>query len=1287
MCKAPTNNLFQIEAYNARGIRTETRRRDTFTWLKKRQHKFDLCILGDTHCHLPKEANDWGKEWSLIRNSSYWSMGTGNRKGVTILLSPKFHDRAKVLSALTDPNGRYVKLIIEIGGLKYRIIGVYAPNDGRDRINFIQKLHTVVIDNYDAETVIGGDQNLTMRDDLDRMNCISDQNDKGRIDIKYLAQVHDLEDIFRVRNPNKKQYTWFCNNKASRIDFWLTSVSLNGQIQKVNSHYNPNSDHHGIKLIFRTNETKVGKGLWKMNTANILTPEFRDQFIPMWEDWKTKKPLYEDITQWWDLGKIHIKNLAKDFSIEKGLLQKNRLQELETEISDLQNSMSDIGMLNNLKIEHQNILSKESEGAKVRSRLKWWEEGERSTKYFHGLEKRNGKNKAWEKILDENKKLIYGTKAIQARQVRFYKDLFTTQNLDSSGNNFFLGEQTKKLTEEQKSNLEKEFTLDDIGKAIKLMKNNKSPGEDGITIEFYKTYFNIIGSDLLEVFKCGLNNRELAYSQYLSVVSLLYKKGQREDIRNWRPISLLNVDYKILSKVLAERLKNVLPYIIHSDQRGGIKGRYIGENIRLIEDLIYEIDNLEEEAVIFLQDQEKAFDRVEWSWLFSSLKHFNFGDTFITWLQTLYKNSMCSIMTNGQQSSYFKVTRGIRQGDSLSALLYIIQLEPLAEKIRQSNEVEGVKIKLKHMNNEQIEIKCCQYVDDSNSFLNNKNVIERLIHILNKYEEVSGSKINVDKTVALTLTEGREEVVNEIKLCIGPAKVLGVPIGGKDKNNNDTLWESLIKKLSDKLHIWTTRDLSLQGKTHIIRSVGVSKVLYAMEMKLIDEKYIKQINQVIWKFLWSGKDIKFSKDICHMPRSLGGLGLVDIQILIKVKRINWIIRVLKQDGEQSWSKLIENYLRCLDNQFRVKFFALKVTDSTDLIDKAKIPQFYKECLKFFQELSRIAKVNETEELLWCNHKYLLNRKPIAFKSWSRDGIIRPSHLYTRGILNPVQIKRKLTWKAGFFFEFYTIKKMFPLEQVQNQNIVDIENHDKLNILEYNFQLPDNSQKALKNLTSKDLYNIFLHNKNPANLTKTYWETYALPGITINWTSWYRYNFENRLTPRKVIDFNWKVCYNLIYVESKLRRMNYSDGVCKVCLSETENVEHMLTSCLYKQKIWQLIEKVVRCSFGNSYSISRVEVLSGVLPDDLQNDNVSIINMILGMTRYHLYLMRNLTKKEGQHISFTECYIRLRYYITSHIKLLLISKHTLQDVKDKLNDVLNHITSTLRNGISEHNFNI
>ena len=322
------------------------------------------------------------------------------------------------------------------------------------------------------------------------------------------------------------------------------------------------------------------------------------------------------------------------------------------------------------------------------------------------------------------------------------------------------------------------------------MPNNKSPGEDGIIIEFYKIFWNLIGDDLHEVLVHGLENEELSYSQYLALIILLYKKGPRENIKNWRPISLLNVDYKILSKVLAERLKQVLPEIIHFDQKGCVQGRYIGENIRLIEDILHYIDNDELDSIILCQDQEKAYDRVEWNWLYSTMRYFGFGDKFINWIKTLYKNAKSSIMTNGHQSSYFNITRGIRQGDSLSALLYIIQLEPLAQKIRQDPSVEGIKIKLRNQNNQEIEIKGCQYVDDCNTFLKDKSNIKSLTDILAKYEKVSGSKINFDKTKALAVNNLPglpTEKIGGIELIRGPEKALGVVIRLDDKSNLQSL--------------------------------------------------------------------------------------------------------------------------------------------------------------------------------------------------------------------------------------------------------------------------------------------------------------------------------------------------------------------------------------------------------------------------------------------------------------------------------------------------------------------
>ena len=251
------------------------------------------------------------------------------------------------------------------------------------------------------------------------------------------------------------------------------------------------------------------------------------------------------------------------------------------------------------------------------------------------------KNKLWDQIRDENGKILYGNEKILKRQVRFYKDLYTTQNITQNrvDIDFFQNSLDKRLSKKSKKKLDSVITKLEIARALKKMLNNKSPGSDGIAVELYKVYWHLFGDDLFEVFKAGLDDSQLAYTQYLAVKILLYKKNDRADIKNWRPISLLNVDYKMLSKVLAERLKSVLHEIIHTDQKGCIPGRYIGENIRHVDDLLFEIENQSEEAILLLLDQEKAFDQVEREWIFSTLKIFNFGSNFISWLKTLYRNA------------------------------------------------------------------------------------------------------------------------------------------------------------------------------------------------------------------------------------------------------------------------------------------------------------------------------------------------------------------------------------------------------------------------------------------------------------------------------------------------------------------------------------------------------------------------------------------------------------------------------------------------------------------------
>ena len=355
-------------------------------------------------------------------------------------------------------------------------------------------------------------------------------------------------------------------------------------------------------------------------------------------------------------------------------------------------------------------------------------------------------------------------------------------------------------------------------------------------------------------------------------------------------------------------------------------------------------------------------------------------------------------------------------------------------------------------------------------------------------------------------------------------------------------------------------------------------------------------------------------------------------------------------------------------------------------------RFYKECLNCFQELSKIARVEGPEEFIWCNHRYQLNNKPIFYKSWSRDGIIRPSHLYDNGILDPVQILNRLTHRAGFFFEFHTMRKIFPLQQEQIGNARMLENYDKRDILEYLYKMPDGSTKSLECLSSKDIYSIFLHKKSPIDLSKLYWENKFF-GRAINWDSWVIYNLQNKLTPRNVLDFNFRIRNNLINVETRLKRMNYSDGKCTLCKFaqnkgqidrvDSENLEHLLIGCLYKKKVWRLVDTVIRRSFGNNYSITKFEILFGVTNDDLNNDDVSIVSTIIAMSKWHLYLMRNITKKEDKEVTFIECCNKLRYYLSSHLKLLIMTKKVKQDVKNKLQEVLTHITDTIASRINEN----
>ena len=185
----------------------------------------------------------------------------------------------------------------------------------------------------------------------------------------------------------------------------------------------------------------------------------------------------------------------------------------------------------------------------------------------------------------------------------------------------------------------------------------------------------------------------MSNTQKNAVITLIEKKGKdRCFIENWRPISLLNVDAKIISKVIAVRVKEVLPNVIHSNQTGYVKDRYIGETVRSIFDIMELTDAENIPGLLIFIDFQKAFDTLEWDFLLKCLKAFNFGHDFIHWVRLFYKNIQSCVINNGTASDYFTLKRGVRQGDPLSPYLFVLAIETLAIAIRNNVQIKGIKI-------------------------------------------------------------------------------------------------------------------------------------------------------------------------------------------------------------------------------------------------------------------------------------------------------------------------------------------------------------------------------------------------------------------------------------------------------------------------------------------------------------------------------------------------------------------------------------------------------------------
>ena len=218
---------------------------------------------------------------------------------------------------------------------------------------------------------------------------------------------------------------------------------------------------------------------------------------------------------------------------------------------------------------------------------------------------------------------------------------------------------------------EGQITLEETTNAVKGLSSGKSPGPDGLSAEFYVKFWDFLGPYLVQVFNSCFLNSEMCDSMKISHTRVVFKRGDAKNLKNWRPISLLNVDYKICSKALSLRLAKVLEFIVSPDQTCSVPGRKITSNLHVLRDILDYIDRTNETGILLSLDQEKAFDRVNRVFLLNLLQRFGFGPSFIRWVSTLYSGASMQIIVNGWLTDPVPLARGVRQGGIPCLLCFI----------------------------------------------------------------------------------------------------------------------------------------------------------------------------------------------------------------------------------------------------------------------------------------------------------------------------------------------------------------------------------------------------------------------------------------------------------------------------------------------------------------------------------------------------------------------------------------------------------------------------------------
>ena len=692
----------------------------------------------------------------------------------------------------------------------------------------------------------------------------------------------------------------------------------------------------------------------------------------------------------WDYIKCRIRTESISFSIKKTKKQRDYMNTLSERLVHLEERITtspsplELEEYDNVKSEIEQYYDQKAKGTLIRSRCKFINEYEKPSKYFLNLENVRQKKLQISALNIDGQRISNPIQILEAQKV-FYSKLFSCSETDfnmteGECNNYLDNVNIPKLSNSTKEVCDGVITMTEVEKAVQELQNNKSPGPGGLPGEFYKIFWNDISDLLLNSFHDAFNNGFLTKSQKQGVLCLIPKKGKDlTKLESWRPLSVLNTDYKILAKVLAKRLKLGLREIINPDQIGYMESRFYGENIRLIADMIDFCKLSKNPCIILLADFEKAFDKINWNFLHACLKRFGFGEIFQKWISTLYYDIESCITNNGHQSEFFKISRGIRQGCPLSALLFLLPAEIVATILRSLVNIKGIVV-----NN--ICIKLCQLADDMTLFLRDNSSVHEAIQVFEEFYRYAGLKLNKSKTIGIIVQNDGNLYEDEqlgISWTQNTFKTLGAHFSLDSEETKRLNIKEKIKIIKGILNTWQARTLTLRGKITILKSLVMPHINILASILRIDKNVVDDIDKLMLDFLWNKGHPLIAKDTLIQPIDLGGLKMVSVFDAFKTTKIMWIKR-LTNSINAKW-KTLSYYMMDIKKELLFN----KLYFST--VESYPKSNFYRDLLQVWFDFISVRPVSLKEMLqepLFNNDTFQIGESHICneYLDWKQAGI-------------------------------------------------------------------------------------------------------------------------------------------------------------------------------------------------------------------------------------------------------------------------------------------------------------